>query len=49
MTPSDEQDTVDPDPIDEAAAQIDPRSPQAPEQIEDLKEKAEALGRDIDD
>ncbi len=36
-----------PDPIEEEAAEIDPRSPEAPEQIEQLREDAEALGRDV--
>jgi hypothetical protein len=39
----------EPDPIDEEAAQIDPRSTEAPEEIEELKEDAEALGRDVKD
>ena len=43
-------DTADPhrtpDPIDEEAAEIDARSPDAPEQIEDLVKHADALGRE---
>jgi hypothetical protein len=38
-----------PDPVDVEAAEIDPRSPEAPEQIEELREEAEALGRDVKD
>ena len=41
-------DTPERDPVDEEAAEIDPRSPEAPEQIEELKEDAEALGRDVE-
>lgn len=48
MQPSDHPDAPGPDPIDEAAAEIDPRFPEAPEQIEELKEIAESLGRDVD-
>ena len=44
----DPQSTPEPDPIDEEAAEIDARSPEAPEQIEELKEDAEALGRDVE-
>lgn len=36
------------DPIDEEAASIDPRSPEASEQIAELIDDAEALGRDPD-
>jgi len=35
-----------PDPIDEEAAEIDARSPDAPEQIEELVKHADSLGRD---
>lgn len=49
MTSPDEQDIPEPDPVDEEAAEIDARSPDAPEQIEELKDDAEALGRDVDD
>ena len=45
---SDEQDIPEPDPVDEEAAEIDARSPEAAEQIEELKEDAEALGRDVE-
>lgn len=38
----------EPDPLDEEAAEIDPRSPEAPEDIEELIEHAEELGRDPD-
>ncbi len=48
MTPTDEQEIPEPDPVDEEAAEIDARSPEAPEQIEELKEDAEALGRDVE-
>jgi hypothetical protein len=41
--------TPEPDPIDEEAAEIDPRDPDAAEEIEELKEDAEALGRDVKD
>jgi len=37
-----------PDPIDEEAAEIDARSPDAAEKIEELIEDAEALGREPD-
>jgi hypothetical protein len=36
-----------PDPIDVEAAHIDPRSTEAPEEIEELEEDAAALGRDV--
>ena len=49
MEPSDDRDQPEPDPVDEAAAEIDARSPEAPEQIEELKDLAESLGRDVDD
>ena len=49
MQSSDDQDRPEPDPVDEEAAKIDARSPDAPEQIEDLKDLAESLGRDVDD
>lgn len=45
---NDEQ-APEPDPIDEAAAEIDPRSPDAPEEIEELREDADELGRDVGD
>jgi hypothetical protein len=48
MGPDAETEGTEPDPIDEEAAEIDPRSPEAPEQIEELKEDAEALGRDVE-
>jgi hypothetical protein len=48
MTPDEEPATQRPDPLDEEAAEIDPRSPEAPEQIDELKDDAEALGRDVD-
>jgi hypothetical protein len=38
----------EPDPLDEEAADIDPRSPEAPEDIEELIEHSEELGRDPD-
>ncbi len=43
-------DSPDPDvdPLDEEAAEIDARSPSAPEQIEELKEHAEDQGRDVE-
>jgi hypothetical protein len=37
------------DPIEVEAAEIDPRSPDAAEQIEELKDDAEELGRDVKD
>jgi hypothetical protein len=40
--------TDEPDPLDEAASEIDPRSPEAVDEIEDLIECAEDLGRDPD-
>jgi hypothetical protein len=49
MHSDDDQDRPEPDPVDEAAAKIDARSPDAPEQIEELKDLAETLGRDVDD
>ena len=49
MKPTGDGRPTEPDPIDEAAAEIDPRSSEAPEQIEDLKELAESLGRDVED
>jgi hypothetical protein len=49
MQSNDDQDRPAPDPVDEAAAKIDARSPDAPEQIEELKDLAESLGRDVDD
>jgi hypothetical protein len=41
-------DTPQPDPIDEEAAQIDARDPDVAEKIEALKEDATALGRDVE-
>ena len=38
--------TAEPDPLDRDAAEIDARSPDAPEQIEALIDHAEELGRD---
>ena len=35
-----------PDPIDEEAAEIDARSPDAPEQIEELVKHSDSLGRE---
>jgi hypothetical protein len=49
MQSNDDQDRPTPDPVDEVAAKIDARSPDAPEQIEELKDLAESLGRDVDD
>ena len=49
MRPNDDQRQREPDPVDEEAAKIDARSPEAPEQIEELKDFAESLGRDVDD
>jgi hypothetical protein len=49
VQPNDKQFQSQPDPVDEAAAKIDARSPEAPEQIEELKDLAESLGRDVDD
>jgi hypothetical protein len=37
-----------PDPLDEDAAEIDARSPDAAEEIEELLEHSEELGRDPD-
>ena len=42
-------DLPDPDPIDEEMAEIDARDPDVVEQIEEVKEDAEALGRDVED
>jgi hypothetical protein len=42
------QNTPEPDPLDEEAAEIDPRSPEAPADIEHLIEDAEKLGREPD-
>ena len=42
----DTEPTAAPDPVEREAAEIDPRSPDAPEQIEELIDHAEALGRD---
>ena len=39
---------TEPDPLDEEASKIDARSPQAADDIEDLIESAEELGRDPD-
>lgn len=44
-----DQPDPEPDPLDEAAADIDARAPDAAEQIEELKDEAEDLGRDVDD
>jgi hypothetical protein len=49
IDPGGDHDQPDPDPVDEAAAEIDARSPDAPEQIEGLKDFAESLGRDVED
>jgi hypothetical protein len=38
----------EPDPLDEDAAEIDARSPDAAEDIEELIEHAEEMGRDPD-
>jgi hypothetical protein len=38
-----------PDPLDEEAAEIDARDPDVVEEIEELKEDAEAMGRDVED
>jgi hypothetical protein len=46
--PTDDQ-LPTPDPIDKEMAEIDARDPDAAEEIEDLKEDAEALGRDVED
>lgn len=46
---NDGPEAVDSDPLDEAAAEIDPRSPEAPDQVAALEETAEALGRDVED
>lgn len=40
--------TEEPDPLDVEAAEIDPRSTEAPENVEELVEHAEELGRDPD-
>jgi hypothetical protein len=40
--------SAEPDPLDEEASEIDARSPQAADDIEDLIERAEELGRDPD-
>ena len=42
-------DEGDVDPIDREAARIDPRSEDAPEEIEELIEHARDLGRDVPD
>ena len=47
-TPGRDNPGDDADPIDEEAAEIDARSPDAAEQIEELVEHAEELGRDTD-
>ena len=44
-TPATSPDPTDPDPIDLEAAEIDARSPEAAEQIEELIEHAETDGR----
>jgi hypothetical protein len=46
---STDDDLPDPDPIDEEMADIDARDPDVVEEIEDVKEDAEALGRDVED
>jgi len=38
-----------PDPIDEEMAKIDARDPDVAEEIEEVREDAEALGRDVED
>jgi hypothetical protein len=38
-----------PDPIDEEMAEIDARDPDAAEEIEEVKQDAERLGRDVQD
>ena len=38
-----------PDPVDEEMAEIDARDPDVVEEIEELKEDAEAMGRDVQD
>ena len=43
-----EDSSHEPDPLDEDAAEIDARSPEAAEEIEDLLEHSEELGRDPD-
>lgn len=43
-----EQNPAEPDPLDREAAEIDPRSDEAAEEIEDLIEHADDLGRDPD-
>jgi hypothetical protein len=40
---------TDPDPIDEAMADIDSRGINIVEEIEEVKEDTEALGRDVED
>ena len=45
---SDEPSETNPDPIDEEAAEIDARSPDAEEEIERLVEHARELGRDAE-
>jgi hypothetical protein len=49
--PADDETPDTPDPIDVEAAQIDPRGEpeEVEEEIEHLKEDAEALGRDVED
>ena len=49
MQSYDDQDRPQPDPVDQAAAEIDGRTSDAPEQIEELKDLVEALGREVDD
>ena len=46
---STDADLPDPDPIDEEMAEIDARDPNVAEEIEEIKEDAEALGRDVED
>jgi hypothetical protein len=38
-----------PDPIDEEMAEIDARDPDAPEEIEEVKQDAQNRGRDVHD
>ena len=46
---STDADLPEPDPIDEEMAEIDARDPDAAEEIEEVKDDAEALGRDVED
>ncbi|MET0143866.1 MAG: hypothetical protein ABW328_03650 [Ilumatobacteraceae bacterium] len=47
--PTEDDDLPAPDPIEEEMASIDARDPDVVEEIEELKEDAEALGRDVED